>query len=116
MELAQQTQLIRELMISIAPEISRHTLSSIEYQIEAEVRSARRAGSEFPSEEHLAMTRNYAASDNAQMCLRWSMHLAGAYATFLDEANRSTTPDPIKEKLAAAQSLQHEAAPRSSGV
>jgi hypothetical protein len=69
MELAEQTQLIREFMVAISPEITQYNLSSIE---------------------------QYAPSDNARMCLEWAMHLAGAFGSFMDETNRSTTKDSLK--------------------
>jgi hypothetical protein len=74
MELADQVQLIREFMLRIAPGITKHNLTSIE---------------------------DYAASDNAKMCLEWSMYLAGAFATFSDEALKA-----IKTQDAATASEQ----------
>jgi hypothetical protein len=93
MELSEQTQLIREFMISVAPEITRYTLNSIQSELEAE----------------------NASRDNARMCLQWSMHLAGAFANLKDEAHPTQAKNPFKAKL-EAQSLQREAAPRAPGI
>jgi hypothetical protein len=99
-ELAEQTQLIREFMLSIAPEVTRHRLSLIRRQLSASIAY---------DDEELANIRLDAAAQVADTTLQWSMHLAGAFGNFLDETQRTPAKDPFK-------ALQHETAPAGSGL
>jgi hypothetical protein len=107
MDALDQTKLIRDFMTRIAPEITRHTLRTVEQEVDRMYLAAGRGLGETPGEDHLAIMRNRAAGTNAQLALRWAMHLAGQFANCHDALHE--TQDSIAEKLKADSTLEREA-------
>jgi hypothetical protein len=103
-ELHSQLDLIRDFMVAIAPEVTRHRLSLVRRQLSAMVHD----------EDELAHLQRNAAADVARITFEGAMHLAGQFASCYDsmsETNPSAQKDSLKAKLEADAALQREAAP-----
>lgn len=107
MEALEQAELVRQFMLAICPEITRHTLRTIEKQIDNEYFAAGRNLAESPNEEHVAFLRDAAAQQASYMTLRWAMHLAAQFARL--QTTLHETKDSI-EKAIAAETIQRESA------
>jgi hypothetical protein len=96
MDAEQQTALVFDMMVAIAPEVARFHLRIL----------SNRTGTPYSvSEEVLAQARRETATSNANVTLEFAMHLAAAFArcqTSIGETNPAQTQD-------AAQTQQETA-------
>jgi hypothetical protein len=92
MDTEEQTNLVFDMMIAIAPEVAHFHLRALDKRV---------GGPYSVSEEVLAQARRETANANANVTLEFAMHLAGAFArcqASIHEAHPAQAQDPTEAK------------------
>jgi hypothetical protein len=99
MELAEQVGLIRDFMVAIAPEVTRHRLCLIRRHLSALVYD----------EEQMIELQHDASLETARITLETAMHLAGQFANCRETLQAAAPEDPVA-------SVQHKTTSGTGGL